>query len=91
MDEALAACGSLACEGPNDLSSPALIDAPVSVAFPGGTMLDALNAVARAHQSAIWRVGYLGNHADIELSTLDFWGGTAGISTAQLVLPRTRR
>jgi len=36
-------------------------------------------------------VGYLGNAADIELSTLDFWGGHAGISTAPLVLPRTRR
>jgi hypothetical protein len=30
MDEALAACGSLACDGPNDLSPPALIDTPVS-------------------------------------------------------------
>jgi len=91
MDAALAACGSLACDGPNDLSSPALIDTPVSVAFPGGTMLDALNAVTRAHQSAIWQVGYLGNRADIELSTLDFWGGQAGIPTAPLVLPQTRR
>ena len=91
MDEALAACGSLACDGPNDLSSPALIDTPVSVPFPGGTMLDALNAVTRAHQSAIWQVGYLGNRADIELSTLDFWGGQSGIPTAPLVLPQTPR
>jgi hypothetical protein len=91
MDEALAACGSLACDGPNDLSSPTLIDTPVSVAFPGGTMLDALNAVTRAHQGAIWQVGYLGNRADIELSTLDFWGGQAGIPTSPLVLPQTRR
>src|SRR5207247_1980437 len=91
IEAALAACGSLACDGPNDPSSPALIDAPVSVTFPGGTMLDALNAVTRAHQSAVWWVGYLGNAADIELSTLDFWGGHAAISTAPLVLPRTRR
>jgi hypothetical protein len=90
-DEALAACGSLACDGPNDLSSPALIDTPVSVAFPGGTMLDALNVVIRAHQSAIWQVGYLGDRADIELSTLASWGGQAGIPTAPLVLPQTRR
>jgi hypothetical protein len=88
MNAALAACGSLACDGPNDPSSPTLIDAPVSVAFPGGTMLDALSAVTRAHRSAIWRVGYLGNRADIELSTLDYWGGHAGISTAPLVLPQ---
>jgi hypothetical protein len=54
-------------------------------------MLDALNAVTRAHQSAIWWVGYLGNSADIELSTPDFWGGHAGVSTASLVIPRTRR
>src|SRR5205809_4394606 len=46
----LAACGSLACDGPNDPSSPALIDAPIAIAFPGGTMLDALNALSRAHQ-----------------------------------------
>ena len=91
IEAALAACGSLACDGPNDPSSPALIDAPISVAFPGGTMLDALNAVSRAHQSAIWQVGYLGNRAAIELSTLDFWGGYAGIPTASLVLPQTRR
>jgi hypothetical protein len=91
MDKALVACGSLACDGPNDPSSPALIDTPVSVAFPGGTMVDALNAVTRAHQSAIWQVSYLGNRADIELSTLDFWGGYAGIPTAPLVLPPTRR
>src|SRR5205809_2880123 len=87
----LAACGSLACDGPNDPSSPALIDAPIAIAFPGGTMLDALNALSRAHQSAIWQVGYLGNRAAIELSTLDFWGGYAGIPTASLVLPQTRR
>jgi hypothetical protein len=91
MDAALAACGSLACDGPNDPSSPAPIDTPVSVAFPGGTMLDALNAVTRAHQNAIWQVGYLANRAHIELSTLDFWGGQAGIPTAPLVLPQTRR
>ena len=54
-------------------------------------MLDALNAVTRAHQGAIWQVGYLGNRADIELSTLDFWGGHAGIPTAPLVLPQPRR
>ena len=91
MDQALAACGSLACDGPKDLSSPTLIDTPVSVAFPGGTMLDALNAVTRAHQSAIWQVGYPWNRADIELSTLDYWGGSAGILTAPPVPPQTRR
>jgi hypothetical protein len=91
MDAALAACGSLACDGPNDPSSPALIDVAISVAFPEGTTLEALNAVTRAHQSAIWVVGYLGNLAEIELSTLDFWGGTTGISTAPFVLPQGRR
>ena len=52
------------------------IDHPVDVVFPGGTMLDALNAVIRARGSAEWQVGYAPGHATIAVSTLQFGGGT---------------
>jgi len=52
------------------------IDNLVSVTFPGGTMLDALNAVIRARGRAEWQVGYTGNGATVAVSTLEFGGGT---------------
>jgi hypothetical protein len=64
------------------------IDVPVSVAFPGGTMLEALNAIVRAHQSAEWQFGYSGNSAMIALDSLAFTGG--GVM-APVALPPTRR
>ena len=34
---------------------------PVAVAFPGGTLLEAVNAVVRERQDLWWELGY-GNH-----------------------------
>ena len=71
-------------------SSPALIDAPVSLAFSGGNMLDALNALVTAHESAIWQVGYVDGRVMIDLSTLDFSGGSTIIVGAPIVLRQGR-
>jgi len=46
----------------------------LSVSFPGGTILQALNSIIRAHGSATWRLGYSRNHAVVALSALDFHG-----------------
>jgi hypothetical protein len=56
----------------------------VSLTFPGGTALEALNALTRAHQRANWQVGYDGRRAFIQLSDLDVFpaGGVTGITTA---------
>jgi hypothetical protein len=49
-----------------------LVNHSMTVVFPGGTMLDALNAVVRAHGSAEWQVGYASGFARIVVSTLAF-------------------
>jgi hypothetical protein len=49
----------------------------VSVLFPGGTLLQALTSIIRAHGSATWRLGYDGNRAFVTLSALDFQGPVA--------------
>jgi hypothetical protein len=64
------------------------IDVAVTVAFPGGTMLEALNAIVRAHQSAHWQLGYSGNMATVALESLVFTGGGVG---APVALPLARR
>ena len=46
-------------QSPLGPDSDKLIGRPVSVTFPGGTMLDALGALVRAHQEAGWDVGLL--------------------------------
>jgi hypothetical protein len=61
------------------------IDEPVSVAFRGGTFLDALNAVVRSYEGE-WELGYLGG-ATIMLRTLVFAGGT---TTSPVALPASR-
>lgn len=38
----------------------ALLDRPMSVTFGGGTLLDALNAMAVAHGAIEWQLGYAG-------------------------------
>ena len=63
------------------------IDGPVSVGFPGGTMLEALNALVRAHQSAEWQLGYSGNFATIAVESLAFTGGAV---MAPVALPLAR-
>ena len=71
-------------------TAPAEIDAPVSVAFRGGTLLAALNALANAHQRAMWQFGYISGSALIELQALDNLGSATLIHTAPIVAASTR-
>src|SRR6267378_873957 len=48
----------------------------VTMTFRGGSLLDALNALAEAHQDMEWQLGYEGNRATIALSRIDLRGGT---------------
>ena len=50
------------------------ITRPVTVSFSGGTMLEALNAIARAHGGLEWQLGYPRSLAVITVSTLEFPG-----------------
>jgi len=71
-----------------DVPQPARpIDRPIDVAFPGGTVLAALNAIIRARHGAEWELGYGGNHATIVVRTLEFGGGNV---MAPLFLPQAR-
>jgi hypothetical protein len=70
-------------------------DAPsnrlVDVTFSGGTMLDALNAVVRAHGDLEWQLGYPGGseyRAVITLNTLEYPGDAV---LAPVALPQDRR
>jgi hypothetical protein len=64
---------------------------PVAVAFPGGTMLEAVNAVVRARPAAFWEMGYTGtSHATIILSTLIF-DPNGATAMAPVALPPARR
>jgi hypothetical protein len=65
-----------------------LVSHSMTVEFSGGTVLDALNAILRAHGSAEWEVGYTGNHAMVVLSTLAFPKDSI---MAPAALPRPRR
>lgn len=72
-----------------DVAYPARpIDSPVDVAFPSGTLLDALNAVVRARQGAEWEVGYADQRATIVVGTLELGGGRV---MEPLALPQARR
>jgi hypothetical protein len=51
-------------------------DLPLSVEFRGCSMLDALNAVIRAHQGAEWELGYRENRATITVREFCASGGT---------------
>lgn len=53
------------------------INRRIAVTFSGGTMLDALNAVVRAHGGLDWQLGYPGGKEDravITLNTLEYPG-----------------
>jgi hypothetical protein len=50
--------------------SPRSSGPPVSIAFRGGTLLDALNAIVRARRDAQWQLGYTSNWATIWVNTL---------------------
>jgi hypothetical protein len=64
---------------------------PVAVGFPGGTMLEAVNAVVRARPAAFWELGYSGTgHATIILSTLIF-DPNGAMAMAPVALPPARR
>jgi hypothetical protein len=62
------------------------IDRLVSVEFPGGSMLDAVNALVRTGGELAWELGYKGG-ATIVVGTLDFRGGRVG---APIALPSPR-
>jgi hypothetical protein len=47
------------------------IDRPITLSFRGGTLLDALNAVARAHGNTQWQLGYSGGRGEIAFTALD--------------------
>jgi hypothetical protein len=64
------------------------INRAVTVSFPGGTMLEALNAVTRAHGNAQWQLGYLNGRGTIVFSALD---ADRGVVMAPLGLPQPRR
>jgi hypothetical protein len=80
-----------------DASDPPgpLMARSVSVAFSGGTMLDALNAVIRAHQDAGWNVGLIFHTSPIfgqdpnptvmiTMTTFDLAGFSLGTPLARL-------
>jgi hypothetical protein len=54
------------------------LDRPFSVSFSGGTIVDAFNALIRAHQSAFWSAGVTGTGSTRALSV--FMIGTPGHS-----------
>ena len=62
------------------------IEGPVPFVFPGGTLLDALNAIVRAHRGAGWQLGYQGNRGTIRLDTFVF---DSGAVMAPILLPRS--
>jgi len=63
------------------------IDAPVSVTFSGGTLLEALNTLVRSRQGAEWQFAYTGRGMGVLIvSTLDLSGGDV---IAPVALPRT--
>jgi hypothetical protein len=64
---------------PDNPRPPAWIDTPVSLAYRGGTLLEALGILAKAHGRLIWQVGYDRGHSVIELQTLEFSGGSTSI------------
>ena len=66
---------------PGDPPAAALIDAPISVKFSGGTLLQALNAVTKSY-GGIWQVGYSDHRLHVQLSTLEFSDGSTGIVSA---------
>ena len=63
------------------------IDRLVSVEFPGGSMLEALNALVRAGGELEWQLGYTGGLATIAVTTFDWRGGSV---IAPVALPQAR-
>ena len=65
-----------------------LVNHSMTLVFSGGTMLDALNAMVRAHGSAEWHVGYIDGGAYVLVNTLAFPGDQV---MAPAALPQSRR
>jgi hypothetical protein len=72
-----------------DRSATGLIDVPISVRFAGGTLLQALNAVAKPF-GGNWELAYAG-HPRLHLYTPDFDEGSTGLSLAVPITPTARR
>ena len=62
----------------DDPSATGLIDVPISVQFAGGTLLQALNAVAKPFGGS-WELAYAGR-PHVELYTPDFDEGSTGLT-----------
>lgn len=62
------------------------LDRRVSIAFSGGTIIDALNAVVRADNDSEWQFGYIESRATVEVSALALSGGSV---MAPVALPLT--
>jgi hypothetical protein len=68
----------------------AVVDRPVSVVFPGGTLVEAVNAIARARQDVNWQIGYsTPDRAIIVLSIVD--GHDGGVVMAPLAVTQAGR
>jgi hypothetical protein len=65
------------------------IDQPVTVVFRGGTMLEAVNEIARARTGVYWQLAYdsIPGRATIEFGTFDF----SGIVLASVGVPQEAR
>lgn len=73
----------------DDPAATGLIDVPISVRFTGGTLLQALNAVAKPF-GGNWDLSYWGR-PHVELFTPDFDEGSTGITMAAATAPPGRR
>ena len=79
----------------DDPDATALIDAPVSVRFAGGTVLQALNAITRGFNGT-WQVGYSEHGENLRsiwviLATLDWDGGTIMHPSVRFTLATSHR
>lgn len=59
------------------------IDAPIDVSFSGGTLIDALNAVALA-VGGTWQAAYVNDRLHISVQTLVYGEGMTSVVSARL-------
>jgi hypothetical protein len=64
------------------------INRAMTVSFPGGTMLEAVNAVTRAYGNTQWQLGYSSGRAMIVFSAME---RDRGVVMAPLQLPQPHR
>jgi len=70
-----------------DVGQPRPINRPITVVFRGGTLLEAVNAIVRAHPSVEWQLGYGSGRATLALSALGLKGG---VVMAPVAIPESR-